>query len=51
MDNNFSVGRIVLSTYVIIASGSCVNLFSNDLRKSIEDNRYVQQTTADSQVI
>ncbi len=42
MDNNFSVGRIVLLTYVIIASGTCINLFSHDLRKSIEDNRYVQ---------
>lgn len=42
MDNNFSMGRIVLLTYVIISSGACINLFSNNLKKSIEDNRYVQ---------
>ncbi len=42
MDNNLSIGRIILLTYVIIASSSCINLFSNDLKKSIEDNRYVQ---------
>ena len=42
MDNNLSVSRIVLLTYIIIASSSCINLFSNDLKKSIEDNRYIQ---------
>jgi hypothetical protein len=42
MDNNLSVGRVVLLTYGIIASSSCINLFSNDLKNSIQNNRYVQ---------
>ena len=42
MDINFSVGRIVLLTYVILASGYCSSLFSKGLKQAIEDNRMVQ---------
>lgn len=42
MDLNFSVGRIILLTYIIIASGYCTNIFSNGLRNAIEDNKFAQ---------
>lgn len=42
MDNYFSIGRIILLTYIIIASSYCSNLFSNGLKKAIESNRFVQ---------
>jgi len=42
MDINFSIGRIVLLTYIIIASNSCTNLFSKGLQQAIQDNRMVQ---------
>lgn len=42
MDLNFSIGRIILLTYIIIASSYCSNLFSNSLKKAIESNRAVQ---------
>ena len=42
MDLNFSIGRIILLTYIIIASSYCSNLFSHGLKKAIETNRYVQ---------
>ena len=42
MDINFSVGRIVLLTYIILASQYCSNLFSHGLREAIESNRMVQ---------
>ena len=42
MDANFSVARIVLLTYIIIASNYCKDLFSNGLRQAIENNRLVQ---------
>lgn len=42
MDINFSVGRIVLLTYIILASSFCSNLFSNSLKSSIENNRMAQ---------
>lgn len=42
MDINFSVGRIVLLTYVILASQYCSNLFSHGLKEAIESNRMVQ---------
>jgi hypothetical protein len=42
MDTNFSLARIILLTYVIIASNYCTNLFSNGLKKAIEENRLVQ---------
>jgi hypothetical protein len=42
MDINFSVGRIVLLTYIILASQYCSNLFSNGLKQAIENNRMVQ---------
>jgi hypothetical protein len=42
MDLNFSVGRIILLTYIIIASGYCTNLFSNGLKNAIQNNKYAQ---------
>lgn len=42
MDINFSIGRIVLLTYVILASQYCSNLFSHGLKEAIESNRMVQ---------
>ena len=42
MDINFSIGRILLLTYVIIASGYCSSLFSHGLKEAIESNRMVQ---------
>ena len=42
MDINFSIGRIILLTYIILASSYCSNLFSHGLKESIENNRMVQ---------
>jgi hypothetical protein len=42
MDTNFSLARIVLLTYVILASQYCSNLFSHGLKEAIESNRMVQ---------
>lgn len=42
MDLNFSIGRIIVLTYIIIASSYCTNLFSNGLKKAIETNKYLQ---------
>ena len=42
MDINFSVGRIILLTWVILASQYCSNLFSHGLKEAIESNRMVQ---------
>ena len=42
MDINFSIGRIVLLTYIILASSFCSNLFSDGLKNAIENNRLVQ---------
>jgi ABC-type enterochelin transport system permease subunit len=42
MDINFSIGRIVLLTYIILASSYCSNLFSHGLKQAIESNRMVQ---------
>jgi len=42
MDINFSIGRIILITYVILASQYCGNLFSHGLKEAIETNRMVQ---------
>ena len=39
---NYSIGRIILLTFLILASPSCKNLFSNSLKKEIDENRYVQ---------
>ena len=43
MELNLSVGKVLLLTYIIIASSYCSNLFSNGLKKAIESNRYVQR--------
>lgn len=42
MELNLSVGKVLLLTYIIIASSYCSNLFSNGLKKAIESNRFVQ---------
>ncbi len=42
MELNFSVGRIILLTYIIIASSYCTNLFSAGLKKAIENNKFAQ---------
>jgi hypothetical protein len=42
LDINFSIGRIVLLTYIILASQYCSNLFSHGLKEAIESNRLVQ---------
>ena len=42
MDSNLSIGRIILLTYLIIASSYCTNLFSKGLQREIESNIYVQ---------
>jgi hypothetical protein len=42
MDINFSIGRILLLTYVIIASSYCSDLFSNGLKRAIQENKYAQ---------
>jgi len=42
MELNLSIGKILLSTYVIISSALCLNLFSNNFKKTLETNRYAQ---------
>jgi hypothetical protein len=42
MELNLSIGKVLLLTYIIIASSHCSNLFSNGLKKAIESNRFVQ---------
>lgn len=42
MDLNLSIGKILLLTYIIIASSYCKNLFSKGLKDTIENNRCVQ---------
>lgn len=42
LDINFSIGRVILLTYVILASSYCTNLFSNGLKVAIEENRMAQ---------
>lgn len=42
MELNFSIGRILLLTYILLASQYCSNLFSHGLKQSIENNRMVQ---------
>ena len=42
LDINFSIGRVILLTYVILASSYCTNLFSNGLKTAIEENRMAQ---------
>ena len=42
MDMQFSIGHIILLTYIIIASNYCTNLFSKGLKEAIENNRMLQ---------
>ena len=41
-DTNFSLGRIILLTYIIIGSNYCSDLFSPELKNAIKNNRLVQ---------
>lgn len=41
-NNSFSITKIILLTYVILASSYCTNLFAKSLKQSIEQNRFVQ---------
>ena len=42
MELNFSIGRIILLTYIILASSYCSSLFSNGLKKAIQENKFAQ---------
>lgn len=42
MNLTFSIGKIILILYIIISSSYCVNLFSNGIKRAIEDNKFVQ---------
>ena len=42
MELNLSIGKVLLLTYIIIASSYCSNLFSNSFKKAIESNRFIQ---------
>jgi chromate transport protein ChrA len=39
---DYSVGKIILLTFLILTASSCKNLFSNSLKELIEQNRFVQ---------
>lgn len=42
MELNFSIGRIILLTYIIIASSYCTKLFSHGLADALENNKLAQ---------
>jgi hypothetical protein len=42
MELNFSIGRIILLVYIIIASSYCTNLFSKGLKEQLENNKFAQ---------
>ena len=42
MELSLSLGRVVLLTFLILASPVCKNLFSKSLQREIEENRLVQ---------
>jgi hypothetical protein len=42
MEVNYSIGKILLLTYVIIASGYCNTLISKEMKDTIENNKVVQ---------
>lgn len=42
MELNLSIGKVLLLTFIIISSSYCSNLFSNEFKKALESNRYVQ---------
>jgi hypothetical protein len=42
MEVNYSIGRILLLTYVIISSSQCNDLLSTEMKKTIQDNKLVQ---------
>lgn len=39
---SYSIGRVALMSYLILASPYCTNLFSSSLKTEIENNRYAQ---------
>lgn len=42
MEVNYSIGRILLLTYVIISSSQCEDLLSNEMKETIKGNKLVQ---------
>ena len=42
MQSTYSVGRVLLLTYLILMAPSCTNLFSNSLKDLIQTNRFAQ---------
>lgn len=42
MEINYSVGRVLLLTYVILASSQCQDLFSSEMTNFIKNNKVVQ---------
>ena len=42
MQSTYSIGRVLLLTYLILMSPSCTNLFSNSLKDLIQTNRFAQ---------
>ena len=42
MQYTFSIGRVLLLTYLIMMSPACTNLFSNSLKDLIQNNRFAQ---------
>ena len=40
--STFSIGRVLLLTYLIMMSPACTNLFSNSLKDLIQNNRFAQ---------
>ena len=42
MEVNYSIGRILLLTYVIISSSQCEDLLSSEMKETIKGNKLVQ---------
>ena len=42
MQSTYSIGRVLLLTYLILMAPSCTNLFSNSLQDLIKNNRFAQ---------
>jgi hypothetical protein len=42
MQSTYSIGRVLLLTYLILMAPSCTNLFSNSLKDLIYNNRFAQ---------
>lgn len=42
MEVNYSIGRVLLLTYIIISSSHCNTLLSTEMKETIQDNKLVQ---------